>query len=89
MSSKYLTFNDAGLTALTNHMKVTRETADANVSAIEELGNDLAGLAVAVDEALAEITAMVGDVATVLDEINGDTMSDIHIMLDEINGEVV
>lgn len=52
MSAKYQTFNDSGLNALTNHMKVTRHMADANSAAIEELGSDLAGFSEEVVTAL-------------------------------------
>lgn len=48
MSEKYKVFDDSGLTALTNHMKVTRSATDDNIKDIEGLGQDLAGLAEAV-----------------------------------------
>jgi len=48
MSELYKIFDDSGLTALTNHMKVTRSATDANITDIEGLGQDLAGLAEAV-----------------------------------------
>ena len=36
----YKTFDDSGLTALTNHMKTTKRTADESSSAVSELEGD-------------------------------------------------
>ena len=44
MSEIYKVFDNSGLTALTDHMKVTRTKANSNEAAIETLGEDLAGL---------------------------------------------
>lgn len=97
----YLCLNYDGLTALTDHMKVTREKADANVSAIRDLGEDLAGFS---EEVVLELnkkqpkltfdsTPTVGSTNPVTSggvaKYVNDALGGINSILDEINGEVV
>ena len=61
----YKTFDDSGLTALTNHMKTTKRTADESSSAVSELEGDFqelvqqfAVVATEVDTCLSELDAL-------------------------------
>lgn len=95
--SKYKTFDDSGLIALTDHMKATRKTADANASAIGDLGEDLAGFSEEVvaaldkkqDKLTFDTTPTEGSTNPVTSDGVAKAIGDINSILDEINGEVV
>lgn len=74
MSEKYKVLDNSGLTALTNHMKVTRSATDDNIKDIEGLGQDLAGLAEAV---AAELEGKQDKLTGTVDQVVGfDTNGD-------------
>lgn len=59
----YKTFDTGGLTALTAHMKTTKQTADANSSAVAELEGDFQELVQQLAACLAELDEVKADLA--------------------------
>ena len=57
----YRVFDANGLSALTNQIKATKQTAEASSSALAELGDDFQVLVGQVAECLAELDAMKAD----------------------------
>lgn len=59
----YKAFDNSGLTALTNHMKSTKQTADESSSAVAELGEDFQVLVQQVADCLTELDDVKADLA--------------------------
>lgn len=59
----YKAFDDSGLTALTNHMKSTKQTADESSSAVAELEDDFQVLVQQVADCLTELDDVKADLA--------------------------
>lgn len=59
----YRVFDAGGLTALTNHMKTTKRTADASSSAVAELEDDFQVLVQQVAACLSELNDVKADLA--------------------------
>ena len=57
----YKAFDNGGLTALANHIKSTKQAADASSSAVAEMGEDFQ-----------ELVQQVADCLTELDEVKAD-----------------
>jgi len=57
----YRVFDAGGLSALTNHLKSTKQSADASSSAIAELEDDFQVLVQQVAECLEELNAVKAD----------------------------
>lgn len=59
----YRVFDAGGLSALTNHMKSTKQTADANSSAVAELEDDFQALVQQLADCLVELNEVKADLA--------------------------
>ena len=60
----YKAFDDSGLTALTDHMKATKQTADASSSAVAELEGDFQVLVQQVSDCMTELDDVKADLAS-------------------------
>ena len=60
----YKAFNSSSLTTLTNHMKATRKTANANSSAVAELEGDFQTLVQQVASCVTELDEVKADLAS-------------------------
>lgn len=60
----YKVFNNSSLTALTNHMKSTKRTADASSSAVAELEGDFQTLVQQVASCVTELDEVKADLAS-------------------------
>ena len=59
----YRVFDAGGLSALTNHLKTTKQTADASSSAVAELEDDFRVLVQQVADCLSELNDVKADLA--------------------------
>lgn len=59
----YKAFDQSGLTALANHIKSTKQTADASSSAVAEMGEDFQELVQQVAGCLTELDEVKADLA--------------------------
>jgi phage shock protein A len=59
----YKAFDQSGLTALTSHIKSTKQTADASSSAVAELEGDFQTLVQQVANCLTELDDVKADIA--------------------------